>query len=98
MLILIVLSFSIQAQVTNTVVQSELARWLPPVWFLGLNQVMAVILGYEVDHAGIGHVGLGAAQLLRGHVLAGDALNDLWSGDEHLRLASLNDKIGERRA
>ena len=41
MLILIVLSFSIQAQVTNTVVQSELARWLPPVWFLGLNQVMA---------------------------------------------------------
>ncbi len=41
MLILMVLSFSIQAQVTNTVVQPEWARWIPPVWFLGLNQVMA---------------------------------------------------------
>ncbi|HEX7596680.1 MAG TPA: hypothetical protein VF518_00605, partial [Polyangia bacterium] len=41
MLILIVLSFSIQASITNAVLRPEWARWLPPVWFLGLNQVMA---------------------------------------------------------
>jgi hypothetical protein len=38
MLVLIVLSFNIQPQVTATVVRPELARWLPPVWFLGLCQ------------------------------------------------------------
>jgi hypothetical protein len=41
MLILIVLSFSIQAQITNTVVRPEFARWLPPVWFLGLCQSLS---------------------------------------------------------
>ena len=41
MLMLIVLSFSIQPQITNTVVRPELARWLPPVWFLGLYQTMS---------------------------------------------------------
>ena len=41
MLILLVLSFSIQAQVTNVVVRPEFARWIPPVWFLGLHQAMA---------------------------------------------------------
>jgi len=41
MLVLIVLSFSIQAQVTNTLVRPEFARWLPPVWFLGLCQTMS---------------------------------------------------------
>jgi len=40
MLILGVLSFSIQAQVTNALLRPELARWLPPLWFLGLNQAM----------------------------------------------------------
>ena len=40
MLILIVLSFSIQPEITNRVVQPSLARWLPPVWFLGLYQTM----------------------------------------------------------
>jgi hypothetical protein len=35
MLALIVLSFSIQAQIANAVFRPELARWLPPVWFLG---------------------------------------------------------------
>lgn len=38
MLILIVASFSIQPRVVNVVVQPEWARWLPPVWFLGLCQ------------------------------------------------------------
>ena len=41
MLLLIVLSFNIQPQVTQAVVRPELARWLPPVWFLGLCQVMS---------------------------------------------------------
>jgi hypothetical protein len=41
MLVAIVLSFSIQPQVTATVVRPELARWLPPVWFLGLCQTMS---------------------------------------------------------
>jgi hypothetical protein len=38
MLILMVLSFSVQAQVANAALRPELARWLPPVWFLGLYQ------------------------------------------------------------
>ncbi|MGH9630813.1 MAG: hypothetical protein ACRD7E_21070, partial [Bryobacteraceae bacterium] len=41
MLSLIVLSFSIQPQITNAVVQPEWARWLPPVWFLGLCQTLS---------------------------------------------------------
>ena len=41
MLGLIVLSFSIQTQVTNTLVRPEFARWLPPVWFLGLYQALS---------------------------------------------------------
>ena len=41
MLVLIVLSFNIQPQVTHTVVRPEFARWLPPVWFLGLCQTMS---------------------------------------------------------
>jgi hypothetical protein len=40
MLILIVLSFSIQPQVANLLLQPEYARWLPPVWFLGLHQML----------------------------------------------------------
>ena len=34
---------------------------------------VAVIFGDEMDHAGVGHVGFGAAQLLGGYVLAGHA-------------------------
>lgn len=41
MLVLMVLSFSIQAQITDRVIQPGIARWLPPVWFLGLHQVMS---------------------------------------------------------
>lgn len=40
MMILIVLSFSIQPTITNKVLQPHLASWLPPVWFLGLYQTM----------------------------------------------------------
>jgi hypothetical protein len=40
MLVLIVLSFSIQPEITNTVIQPDMARWLPPVWFLGLYQTL----------------------------------------------------------
>ena len=40
MLILIVVSFSIEPQVTATVLEPRVARWLPPVWFLGWHQAM----------------------------------------------------------
>ncbi|HWC17359.1 MAG TPA: hypothetical protein VG498_10100 [Terriglobales bacterium] len=40
MLVLIVLSFSIQPKVTESLLQSRLAAWLPPLWFLGLYQRM----------------------------------------------------------
>jgi hypothetical protein len=41
MLGLIVLSFSIQSQITNMLLRPEWARWLPPVWFLGLYQTLS---------------------------------------------------------
>lgn len=41
MLVLIIVSFSIQPQITKVVLQPEWARWLPPVWFLGLYQVLS---------------------------------------------------------
>jgi hypothetical protein len=40
MLVLLVLSFSIQPHVTATVLEPRFASWLPPVWFLGLYQRM----------------------------------------------------------
>ena len=48
--------------------------------------------------ARVGHVRVGAAQLLGRHVFAGDLLDHLRSGDEHLGLARLDDEVGERRA
>ncbi|HEX4809534.1 MAG TPA: hypothetical protein VH325_11430 [Bryobacteraceae bacterium] len=41
MLVLIVASFSIQPRITNVLVQPVWARWLPPVWFLGLYQTLS---------------------------------------------------------
>jgi hypothetical protein len=41
MLGLIVLSFSIQPQITRFALRPELARWLSPVWFLGLYQTLS---------------------------------------------------------
>jgi hypothetical protein len=41
MLILIVLSFSIGPPWANAAVRPEIAKWLPPVWFLGLCQAMS---------------------------------------------------------
>jgi len=38
MLVLLVLSFSIQPKVTAKVLEPQIAAWLPPVWFLGLYQ------------------------------------------------------------
>jgi hypothetical protein len=40
MLVLLVLSFSIQPAVANAAVGAKWARWLPPVWFLGLHQAI----------------------------------------------------------
>jgi hypothetical protein len=41
MLILVVLSFSIGPPFANAVVRPEIAKWLPPVWFLGMCQSMS---------------------------------------------------------
>jgi hypothetical protein len=41
MLILLVMSFSIQPEFTRAAIRPELARWLPPVWFLGLYQAIS---------------------------------------------------------
>jgi len=41
MLSLMVLSFSIQPQITRAALRPEWALWLPPVWFLGLYQKLA---------------------------------------------------------
>jgi hypothetical protein len=41
MLILMVQSFSIDAQITDAALRPEIARWLPPVWSLGLYQTMS---------------------------------------------------------
>ncbi|HVH89134.1 MAG TPA: hypothetical protein VM912_20625 [Terriglobales bacterium] len=40
MLVLIVLSFSIQPRVAAKVLEPQIAAWLPPVWFVGLYQRM----------------------------------------------------------
>jgi hypothetical protein len=40
MLVLIVLSVSIDPNVETAVLAPELSKWLPPVWFLGLYQVL----------------------------------------------------------
>ena len=37
----LVLSFSIEPQVTARLVERDAARWVPPVWFLGLRQALA---------------------------------------------------------
>ena len=59
---------------------------------------LLVVLGDQVHHAGFVHLRLRAAKLLRGDVFARDLLDDLRSGDEHPRLAGLDDEVGERRA
>ncbi len=41
MLIALVMSFSIGPPFARSVVHPEVARWLPPVWFLGLCQTMS---------------------------------------------------------
>ncbi|HEV3332449.1 MAG TPA: hypothetical protein VG096_15775 [Bryobacteraceae bacterium] len=40
MLVLIVLSLSIDSKVEMAVLRPEISRWLPPVWFLGLYQAI----------------------------------------------------------
>ena len=64
-----------------------------------LDPVEGVLLagGDVVRHAGFHHVGVGAAEVLHGDVLAGDGLDDVRAGDEHLAgLIDHDDEIGER--
>ena len=50
-----------------------------------------------VRHARLGHVGVRAAELLHRHVLAGDGLDDVRPGDEHLAgLVDHDDEVGQR--
>ncbi len=56
---------------------------------------MVVVLGDEMDDARIGHVGVGPPELFRRHVFPGDALDHRGAGDEHLRLAGLDDEVGQ---
>ena len=65
---------------------------------LAEEQRLVVVLGDEVHDARVGHVRVGAAELLGGHDLAGHLLDDLRAGDEHLRLPRLDDEVGQRRA
>ena len=58
---------------------------------------LLVVLGDEVDDAGMGHVGVRAAERLGGDLLAGHLLDDLRPGDEHLGLARLDDEVGQGR-
>ena len=57
-----------------------------------------VVLGDEVNHAGVHHVGIGAPEFLGGHIFARDLLDDRRASDEHLGLASLDDEVGQGRA
>ena len=53
--------------------------------------------GDVVRGARLGHVGVRAAELLHGDVLAGDGLDDVGSGDEHLGgLVDHDDEVGQR--
>ena len=53
--------------------------------------------GDVVRRAGLGHVGVRAAQLLHRHVLAGDGLDHVGTGDEHLAgLVDHHDEVGQR--
>src|SRR5690554_6179513 len=62
-----------------------------------LQRLFAVRV-YEMGDTRLGGVGHGAAQLLHGHLLAGDRLYDVGTGDEHVRgLVDLEDEIGEGR-
>ena len=50
-----------------------------------------------MQRARLGHVGVGAAELLHGDVLAGDGLDDVGSGDEHLAgLVDHDHEVGQR--
>ena len=55
--------------------------------------------GHEGRHPRLGGVGQRAAELFEGHLLAGDGLDHVGAGDEHLRrLAHHEDEVGHGRA
>ncbi len=59
---------------------------------------LLVVIGHEVRHPpGQRHVGVGAAQGVLGHLLAGDLLDHSGPGDEHVGLPGLDDEVGQRR-
>jgi hypothetical protein len=61
--------------------------------FLDVLQRVFFVGGDVVRDARLGHVGVGAAEILHGHVFAGDCLDHVRAGHEHL--AGLVDHHGE---
>lgn len=64
---------------------------------LGDQDRLFVVVGDKAVHTGHAHVGIGAAELILGDILAGDLLDHIGPGDEHVGLAGLDDEIGQRR-
>ena len=50
----------------------------------GLRVHVVFVRGYEIGYSAPSGMGHRAAELLEGHVFAGDGFDDLGSGDEHL--------------
>ena len=63
-----------------------------------LLDAVGVGLAGELGHAALGVVGHGAAQVLKADLLAGDALDDVRAGDEHVRgVLHHEDEVGHGR-
>ena len=73
-----------------------LGRYDSSCWVSSSASVL--VGGHEVRDPALGLVGPGAAQLLELDVLTGDGLDDVGSGDEHVRgLVDHDDEVGDRR-
>ena len=65
--------------------------------FLGDQDCLFVIIGNEVNVAGLGHVGIGTAKLFGGDFFTGDRLNHAGAGNKHIGLPGLDNEVGEGR-
>ena len=64
---------------------------------LGDQDRLLVVVGDEVRDAGQRHVGVRPTQVVGGHLLPRHLGDHARAGDEHVRLARLDDEVGERR-
>ena len=65
--------------------------------FLGDQDCLFVIIGNEVNVAGLGHVGISTAKLFGGDLFTGDRLNHAGTGNKHIGLPGLDNEVGEGR-